>query len=440
MLEDRFGLPLSTQSQRAVEAYVAGLDLLLSVNVGAEDLLFRALEHDPEFALAHIALARAHQTAARAEAARSSAARARKLAAGLPVRERGHIDIVALVIDGKGSDAFALLISHLEDYPRDALPLSLAVGVYGLFGFSGRADHHAAQRDLLESLKGHWGEDWWFLTNLGWTHIETGNHGHGIALVDRALEGNPRNGHGAHARAHGYYETGEAAAGCDFIADWIATYDKASPLHCHISWHRALFAFHLGDVDQAMAIYRDDIRPGAALSIPMFTLIDSAAFAWRGHIYGHPLAPPDASEIADYALQHFPRAGLPFVNVHAALALGLAREAGELARHLGEVDALLAQNRQAPGPVLATICAGIAAFAEADYGRAGELLAAALEELARIGGSHAQRDVVVDTLITAHLRCDQPEAAAAVVARRAESRAGHLNGQWLDRIADEIML
>lgn len=61
----------------------------------------------------------------------------------------------------------ALVRAHAAEYPRDALPLSLALGVFGLLGFSGRRDHHEAQRALLEELAPSRPEDWWFSGYLG---------------------------------------------------------------------------------------------------------------------------------------------------------------------------------------------------------------------------------------------------------------------------------
>jgi hypothetical protein len=77
--------------------------------------------------------------------------------------------------------------AHALEYRRDALPLSLALGVFGLLGFSGRRDHHEAQLALLEELAPRWGDDWWFLGYLGWAYIETGCEGDpaGRALARR---------------------------------------------------------------------------------------------------------------------------------------------------------------------------------------------------------------------------------------------------------------
>jgi len=438
MLNDRFEQPLSSASYNAVAQYVAGVDCLLSANLGAEQALDAALRADPDFALAHIARARALQMAARGPEAQQAAATARGLAGTCGERESSHIEIVALVIEGRGAEAFAALNQHLGSNPRDALPLSLALGVYGLFGFSGRADHHAAQRDLLERLAPHWDADWWFLTYLGWSHVETGNCGHGIDLLEQALADNPNNGHAAHARAHGYYETGEAEAGARFIADWLPTYDSASPLHCHIAWHLALFAFQMGDRERAAAVYGAHIQPSVSQAVPMFTLIDNAAFLWRAQIYGQPPAPTADRDIADYARQHFPEAGLAFVNVHTAMALTAAGDHVASARHLESVEAQVADDRQPPGPVVATICAGITAYGRADYGAAVDHFAKSLHDLDRIGGSHAQRDVVIDSLIAAHLRAGQPDKARDVMTARAQERAAHLDQDWLGRVSDAL--
>src|SRR5438067_2786196 len=76
-LTDRFGLALSTVSAEAAASYIAGLDLLLSANVGAEVQLERAVAADPNFALAHIARARMLQLRGRMPEAKAAVARAR---------------------------------------------------------------------------------------------------------------------------------------------------------------------------------------------------------------------------------------------------------------------------------------------------------------------------------------------------------------------------
>ena len=79
--EDRYGLPLSTSSEAAAEAYRGGLDLMLSAWSGAASAMDRAIEADGDFALAYAARARNHLIYAEIEQAREKAATARKLVA-----------------------------------------------------------------------------------------------------------------------------------------------------------------------------------------------------------------------------------------------------------------------------------------------------------------------------------------------------------------------
>ena len=273
-LKDRFDLPVTCAAATAIDDYVAAVDLLLSAWPGTEARLDRALAADPDFALAHIARARLLQLQARMPEAKAAAARAQSLTDRVTPRERRHIEAITLSINGAAGDALTTVRAHAAEYPRDALPLSLALGVFGLLGFSGRPDHHQAQLALLKELAPHWGEDWWFLGYLGWAYIETGEVAKGTELVERSLAGNLRNAHAAHQRVHGFFESGDANGGAGFIEDWLRDYDRAGHLHCHLSWHLALFELARSNAERARAIYLDNIRPSVAQAAPMLVLAE----------------------------------------------------------------------------------------------------------------------------------------------------------------------
>ena len=101
MLEDRFGLPLSTDSTSAVEAYVKAVDLLLSANVGAAPLLEEAIRCDSDFALAHIARARLLQLSGRIPEATTATDTAQQLVPKLTERERGHAAAAPATVVGE---------------------------------------------------------------------------------------------------------------------------------------------------------------------------------------------------------------------------------------------------------------------------------------------------------------------------------------------------
>ncbi len=83
------------------------------------------------------------------------------------------------------------------------------------------------------------------------------------------------------------------------------------------------------------------------------------------------------------------------------------------------------------GATVPRLCAGAAAFARGDYALAADELGAALPELARIGGSHAQREVFEDTFIAAALRAGRYDKAEARLAERLARRPSGRDRRWL---------
>src|SRR4029077_8138117 len=130
----------------------------------------------------------------------------------------------------------------------------------------------------------------------------------GAPLVERSLVLSPRNAHAAHAWAHVLYERGRAEEGALFVEGWMPAYPRAAQLHCHLSWHLALFELARGRPARAWEIYLESIRPGASLSPAMPTLADSASLLWRGELAGAKPRPGEWSEVAAYAARMFPNA------------------------------------------------------------------------------------------------------------------------------------
>lgn len=208
MPEDRYGLSLSTGSSTAA-AYRDGIDRMLSAWPGAAEAFDSAITEDPDFALAHIARARVHSFYQQGEAARKQAALARDLVRRHGTeRERSHVETLALAAEGQLPAALASALKHLESWPRDAVVMSLPLGAFGLFAFSGMADHDQARQDLCERHAQHYGEDWWFLSNYGWSMTENGEVAKGRAMTERAFELRRQNAYAAHALLHAIFEDG----------------------------------------------------------------------------------------------------------------------------------------------------------------------------------------------------------------------------------------
>lgn len=429
--QDRYGLPLSTSSEVAADAYRDGVDLMFSAWPGAGDALDKAIATDPDFALAHIARARHHFIYADVKAAQEKAARARELVArNGTAREKSHVEVLALGMEGQSVKSLNLALAHLDEWPRDAMILGLPMGAFGLFAFSGMADHDQARVDLCERHVRHYGNDWYFLVNLGWSHTENGNVGHGREITQRGFESRQANANAVHALAHAMFEDGSGGDAEQLISRWLPSYDRSGLLHGHISWHQALVALEQGDSARALAIYAERVQPRVTTAPPLNSVTDSASLLWRLMAYGHAVPKDVWDDAVAHAERSFPRAGVPFADVHMALVAAATGNHAGLAQRLAELEKRLADGKLAPGPVVPAICRAVLAFADADYKTCVRILEPVAAEVVRVGGSHAQREIIEDTLLVAYMKGGAPAKARDLLDRRLHRRPSPRDARW----------
>lgn len=411
MLEDRYGNLLSTNVREARDAYIEGVDHMLAATHKAEECLHRAIAADKSFALAHAALARAMQIEMRSSDAASAIALARKFSGGASAREQSHISALNLLIGGNGPAAYAAIIEHLKDYPRDVLMVQPCTSVFGLIGISGKAGREAELLAFMHGLAPHYQDDWWFSSFHAFAQVETGQISKSIETIEHSLACNPCNANAAHIRSHIYYENGEADAGFAFLDEWRKDYDRRAPMHCHISWHIALWALERGDETRAWKVVESDIRPSRTLSPPLNVMTDTASFLLRAEMAGSQRRPDLWQEVSTYASESFPNTGMPFVDVHAALAHAMAGNMDELNRIVTE----------AKGPasdIVPKISEAFSAFTKENWHEVIRLLPPIMSEHERIGGSRAQRDLIEFTLFNALLKAGRGEEAKRLLAMR----------------------
>ena len=419
MLTDGYDLPLSTPSVAARDAYVQGCTAKLTMYPGAIEAFDRALDADPGFALAHTARAHAALERGDATAARESMAAAQSLAANLPAREASHIAYFALLVSGDSEAALAALPTHLATWPRDALVLGTTAFTNGLIGSSGRAGQKRTLLALLDRLAPAYGDDWWFTAHHGMALSENGEHAAADAKIDRSLTQNRTNPWAAHARAHLSYEQGAPQAASAFLARWLESYPRHAPLFSHLNWHLALAELEAGEVASAYYRFQRAFAPAVHSGPPRGKLNDGVSFLWRLELAGQARDVAAWRVMRALAAEAFPRAGVAFADLHVALVEAVAGDDAALASRSGQIAALAGQGRYPSGACVPAVARGFAAFEREEYADAIAALAPVAAELERIGGSHAQLDLVRFTLVKAYLSAGQAEAAAhAMRARR----------------------
>ena len=411
MLKDRYGNSLSTTSAAAHKAYGEGMDRLLSGAPGMDTAFAESVAADESFALGHIALARAKQLLGRGHEAKAPLARAKELSPGTTPREQSQIAIFEKILTGQGAAALEAIQEHIKSWPRDAMTLAPATSVFGLIGFSGKAGREVDQLALLAPLDQHYGNDWWYRTQLAFAQIELQQPDEGRRNIESALAGSPRSAHAAHIRAHLFYELGEREQGLAYLNDWTKDYSREGLLHCHISWHIALWSLETGRRQEAWKVYDEALRPGAAWGPQINVLTDCAAFLARAEMAGEPRRPELWQEIGAYATKWFSKPGLGFVDMHTALAYAMAGDSDALAR-------FVESPRGATADLLAPMGRGFDAFAQGDWARAADEIEPLLATHERLGGSRAQRDLLEYIVTASRLRAGQRDVARRLIETR----------------------
>jgi hypothetical protein len=310
--------------------------------------------------------------------------------------------------------------------------LSLPLGAFGLLAFSGMADHDQARQELCERHAPHYGEDWWFLSNYGWSLTENGDVAGGRAITERAFDARRANAYAAHALLHAMFEDGSVADADLLITQWIGGYDRAGILYGHIAWHQALGALELGDAAKALSIYSEILQPSINVAPPLNAMSDCASLLWRLSAYGHAVPQKLWADADAYARRYFPKLSLPFVEMHMALLAAATRNQAALEERLRSIERRLNDGKLAAGPVVPQICRAMNAFAGEDFRSCVTLLEPVLDEVVRIGGSHAQREIIEDTFIVALIRSGELPQAQALLDHRLHRRPSPRDARWRD--------
>ena len=430
---DRYGLPLTTNSQDALTHYAEGLDLALSQNFGAEEAFAKAIEADEGFALAYAAKAFLDFLRINVPEARANAEKAVKLSSGLSSRERGFVDVVSKFVNGQNHAATAAAHEHVKEFPRDAMLLRLTQRLYtqGCVGI-GAPDYPPRFYKLMTEAAPHYGEDWAFMGQYAWANHEVGKMAEGMDLAERSLDLNPSNGVAAHSVAHVFYEMSQDDEGASFLSNWLEDYDRRSTYRVHLSWHQALFELAMGRYNQALEWYDRDIRP-AVQELKYAALADCSSLVWRMKIYGDVSPQAPWSELIELAAPAAARPGPSFRDAHAALAFAAAGDDESFGKLVDGLQAMADNGDATAREATLPLIQGIGAFGRGEYAEAVRLMEPVYPQLTRVGGSHAQRLVFEDTLLEAYLRAEEFDKATGMLRDRLSRRESPRELYWLAR-------
>ncbi len=434
MIQDAQGHRLSGATAAAVTAYDQAVRAFNLVHGDAVGLFDMARQTAPDFAMAYLGkawvFAVANDPGLMTEA-QALVETARPLT--LNEREQAHLAALTHLVQGARLAAVAVLDRHLMHYPFD---LVAHQGAALADGFLGRFHWVRARSARALPL---WSKDQpgygTMLAFHGFGLEEAGDYVRAEDESRAAAEIEPLSFWPHHTVAHVMEMTGRPEEGLG----WMTAREPlwSTPGHAnqvHIWWHKALFHLELGQYDAALALYDGPIR---ATQRPLaLSLTNATALLWRLDALGCDIG-DRWPELAALWEDHADGKCLVFADIHAAMAELRSGQEALVERRLKAMRETAASEVEAAGlyrTVGIPVVEGLAAFHRGAYAEAVELLLPVRFDLWKIGGSHAQRDVVDWTLTEAALRAGQRDIALSLAHERLGSRHRSApNRRFLDR-------
>ncbi len=430
MYADARGLPLSTTSARAVAAFdylVAGY---LTQRADTPTRLAALLEADPDFALAHcmqgyfamLAFKQASVPIA-VEAARA----ARSLAEDITERERSHIDALTAWSEGELDRALFVWESILRRHPLDVVAFRLA---HFVSFWLGRPQDMVAS---VDRVIGAWSEDVpgfsAMLACHSFAHEEAGNYLAAEPSGRRAIELDPGDLWAAHAVAHVMEMQGRRSEGIAWLTTLAPNWEGSHNLQHHLWWHAALFKLEYGDHAAVLELYDTRYRNLAApltVAAPdvYIDVQNAASTLFRLQRLGVDVG-DRWEELADKAEARIGDCVSAFTLPHWLMALTATGRTAAAERMIEAMRAF-ANGRGTVPPLVRDYVLPIAeaqlAHAAGRHAEAVALMRPAIGGMYRLGGSHAQQDVLEQLFVDAALKAGSTEDIRLAVERVAGRR------------------
>ena len=413
MPKDAQGLTLTAASAAAAQAYDHAIEGFLKYRFDTGQRLKAFLTADPEAPMGQVmagCFAMLAYDKALLGRAQTSLDRARALPA--TPREQAHMAALAGWIAGDPGKALSIWEGIVAEAPQDLLAFRLHHFTAFWMGEPER------MLTLAESVLPHWSDS---LPGYGsvlacrcFANEECGNYTIAEHAGRAAIERDPADLWATHGIAHVLEMQGRRGEGIAWITGQERHFDGGNNLMHHIWWHQAMFHIERGEFDAVLALYDTrfrnlDSKVTQAQPDLYIDMQNAASMLFRLQLRG---VDPGArwGELADKAEKRIGDTLSAFTLPHWIMALMAAGRHEAAARMLGAIEAAA----QAPGahatilreaalPVGQAVRLHALGFNDA----AVRMMRPALGGMYRLGGSHAQQEVLELLFLDAAMKADR---------------------------------
>jgi len=425
---DSRGNPVSTRSGDALAHAENALWRMVSFFDAPIADIDAALNEDPQWMFPHVMRAGfllSLTEPSLMKDARASIRQAEALAPlGTTQRERAHLAAVRRCASGDWHGACTLWDELLVEHPRDLYALQWA----HLFDFY-RGD--AAQLRLRpQRALPKWPADDPLRPYVLGMHAfgleECRHYALAEAVGREAVDGRAKVPWATHAVAHVMEMQGRHVAGREWLHARETDWAEGNGFAGHHWWHLALFHIEAMDLKGALAVY--DRHLAGSPELLTLQRLDGAALLWRLQLLGAELGERWDDIALGWDLSPGAAGHSAFNDVHALLVL-LGQQRMVAARSLvsaaqQSAQALRSSNAEMAREVGLPLMRGLLAFGNQDFAEVLRLVVPLRGQTHRFGGSHAQRDLIDQTLLAACAETGDAAQGRALLEERGPGKAG----------------
>lgn len=421
MLVDRYQGTHSTASGGAVAAFEQAV-FAVAAHRPALKPLKSALEQDPDLVaalalkgLGVALLGKAEDlTAGRTALAVARAAEQRK--GGGTAFEETLIAALEQAVEGRFKAAALLLEAYLERQPQAFLCLKLANALRFMTGETGR------MREITSRVLPAWHRNdagYGFVLGMHAFGLEeTGAFAEAETAGLQAVTAERADIWGVHAVSHVMEMRGRAEEGARWLELSRDLWPLCNNFGFHLAWHLALFRLENAEYDAVLDLYDQEIRPTETDDFR--DMANAVSMLWRLQQEGVDVGTRWRS-VHEIAYKRRTDTTYVFASLHYLLAL-LGAGDHQAARELVESLRLRAQNggTDDQAQVAAEVGYAAARLISARHGSDSAItgLADVALKLPSIGGSRAQRDVFLRTLMLEAVEAGDPSLYQRILQER----------------------
>ena len=432
-MKDARGNPVSTRSSAALAHAEVALWRMASFFDAPLADIDAAIAEDPAWCMPHLMRANFLLTLTEPSLmpdARLALTQAQALMPHATDRERRHLQAATTCAAGDWRGACVQWQDILDAHPHDLFALQWAHLFDFYVGDASALETRPAQ--ALKQLDAHDPLRPYVLGMHAFGLEENAHYDHAEAVGREATSSAAKVPWATHAVAHVMEMQGRYTDGLQWLRANQSMWAEGNGFANHHWWHTALFHLEGMDIAAALALYDQHLSsPHASITL---NRLDGAALLWRLHLLGGHVGARWLDVAQGWDLSPAPAGLSTFNDAHAVMVLLGQQRQSDAEALVDEVQKRVEAGSASEAAVTMQVglplLRGLLAFGREDFAGAVRLLWPLRADLHRIGGSHAQRAAVIQTLLVAALRSGNRGLSSALLSNRSAKQNTPLTLHW----------